>query len=83
MSDPTIPETNFNLKKVIQYIRISVLVNSIIIIPLIILAILSIGGNAIFILTIVFVGLLCLQFLVLVSFDISRIFKVRKNKENK
>ncbi|MHA1461877.1 MAG: hypothetical protein ACTSQ0_02275 [Candidatus Heimdallarchaeota archaeon] len=57
MSDPTISETNFNLKKVIQYIRISVLVNSIIIIPLIILAILSIGGNAIFILTIVFVGL--------------------------
>ncbi|MHA1156070.1 MAG: hypothetical protein ACTSQK_08170 [Candidatus Heimdallarchaeota archaeon] len=83
MSDPTISETNFNLKKVIQYIRISVLVNSIIIIPLIILAILSIGGNAIFILTIVFVGLLCLQFLVLVSFDISRIFQVRKNKENK
>ncbi len=80
MNDPTIPETNFNLKKVIRYLRISVLVNSIIIIPLIILAILSIGGNVIFILTIVFVGLLCLQFLVLVSFDISRIIKVRKNK---
>ena len=75
-------ETSLNIKKVIRYLRISVLVNFIIIIPLIILAVLPTGGNAIYILTIVFVALLCLQFLVLLSFDIIRMYQVRKNREN-
>lgn len=82
MNNSTSLETNSNLKKIIRYMRISVLVNFIIIIPLIILTILAIGENTIFILTIVFVGLLCFQFLVLVTFDILRMYKIRKISEN-
>lgn len=82
MNNSTFPETDSNFKKVIRYLRISVLVNFIITIPLSILAIFAIGEKTIFILTIIFVGLLCLQFLVLVTFDFIRMYKGRKTRES-
>ncbi len=78
MNNSTTSVINTNLKKIIRYIRISLLVNFIITIPLTILAILAIGEKTIFILTIISVGLLCFQFFVLLALDIIRMNKVRK-----
>ena len=64
--------------KIIFYLRISVLVNFLFVIPLIVLSVLAIGGNVIFILTIVFVAILCVQFLALIILDIFRIYKSKK-----
>jgi len=64
--------------KIIFYLRISVLVNFLLVIPLIVLSVVAIGGNITFIFTIVFVAILCVQFLALIILDIFRIYKSKK-----
>ena len=80
MSNETKSEKKQGLAKVISYIRISLLINFIVLIPFIVLSFLAIGGNTIFILSIVFVGTLCLLFLCLVVVDIFRMYKSKKNR---
>jgi len=80
MSDETPTTKKLDLRRIALII---ILINSLILIALVSVILANVGGNAVFITTIVFFGIFIAISLVAIIFDIIRLIKARKARVKK
>jgi hypothetical protein len=80
MSEESTTNNKFNFQRISLLI---ILINCLILIPLISVILANIGGNAVYITTIVFFGILIANSFMVIIFDLIRLLQNRKNRVKK